>query len=191
MEARLSILFYGKKTKLDSNKTLSIYLRVTVNGERFEVSTQRYVESGKWSSSAGKVKGNSEEAQIINQYLDSLRRRVYDYQKVILQEGKFFTRESLRQKWYGLEERKHTLVEVFTYHNEQLKALIGKGCSGATHRKYCTTLDHTIAFLEWKFNRSDIEISNIGYSFITDFEFWLKSVQNCNHNTTIKYLSNL
>ena len=29
------------------------------------------------------------------------------------------------------------------------------------------------------------------YSFITDFEFWLKSVQNCNHNTTIKYISNL
>ncbi|HEV8287158.1 MAG TPA: site-specific integrase [Chitinophagaceae bacterium] len=150
MEARLSILFYGKKTKLDSNKTLSVYLRVTINGERFEVSTQRYVESGKWSTSAGKVKGNSE-----------------------------------------LEERKHTLVEVFTYHNEQMKALIGKSCSKATHRKYRTTLDHTIAFLEWKFKRSDIEISNIGYSFITDFEFWLKSIQNCNHNTTIKYLSNL
>ena len=63
----MSILFFGKKTKNDSDKSLSIYLRVTINGERFEVTTQRYIEPGKWSSAAGKVKGNSEEARLINQ----------------------------------------------------------------------------------------------------------------------------
>ena len=47
METRLSILFYGKKTKLDSKRTLSIYLRATIDGQRFEVSTQRYVEVSK------------------------------------------------------------------------------------------------------------------------------------------------
>jgi hypothetical protein len=30
MEARLSILFYGKKTRNESDKILSIYLRVTI-----------------------------------------------------------------------------------------------------------------------------------------------------------------
>jgi hypothetical protein len=39
MEARMSILFFGKKTKNESDKELSIYLRVTINGERFEVTT--------------------------------------------------------------------------------------------------------------------------------------------------------
>ena len=57
METRLSILFYGKKTKQDSDKTLSIYLRVTIQGERFEVSTHRYLELGKWSSTAVKMAG--------------------------------------------------------------------------------------------------------------------------------------
>lgn len=191
MEARMSILFYGKKTKQDSNKTLSIYLRVTINGERFEVSTQRYVKTLKWSSSAGKVKGNTEDARTINQYLDDIRQKVYEYQKAITQEGKPFTKELLRQKWYGFEERQHSLMDVFKYHNEQLKGLIGKDCSKATYKKYCTTLDHTVSFLKWKFDKSDISISNITYSFITDFEFWLKSVRKCNHNTTIKYISNV
>ena len=191
MEARLNILFYGKKTKLDSNKTLSIYLRVTIDSERFEVSTQRYVEKAKWSSVAGKVKGNTEDVRTINQYLDSLKQKVYDYQKRITHEGKVFSKETLRLKWYGIEERTHTLVEVFKNHNHQLQALIGKDCSRATFGKYRTTLDHIISFLKWKFKRSDIEICNIGYSFITDFEFWLKSVKNCNHNTAIKYISNL
>ncbi len=39
----MSILFFGKKTKNECEKLLTIYLRVTINGERFEVSTQRYV----------------------------------------------------------------------------------------------------------------------------------------------------
>jgi site-specific recombinase XerD len=191
MEARMSILYFGKKTKNESDKLLSIYLRVTINGERFEISTQRYIEPQKWSTSAGKVKGNTEEARSINQYLDSLKQKVYDYQKSIVMEGKDFTKEMLRLKWYGIEQQTHTLVQVFRQHNDQLKSLIGKDNSKATYTKYRTTLDHTISFLEWKFKRSDIEISSINYSFITDFVFWLKSVQNCNHNTTIKYISNL
>ena len=72
METRLSILFYGKKTKLESDKELSIYLRVTINGERFEVSTGRYVEPSKWSPDSGKVKGNSEAARTVNSHLETL-----------------------------------------------------------------------------------------------------------------------
>jgi site-specific recombinase XerD len=37
----------------------------------------------------------------------------------------------------------------------------------------------------------DIEVQKLTYNFITEFEFYLKSKQKCNHNTTIKYLSNL
>jgi len=57
MEPRMSILFYGKKSKVENDKQLAVYLRVTVNGERFEVSAQRYVDIEKWASAAGKVMG--------------------------------------------------------------------------------------------------------------------------------------
>src|SRR6516162_3485506 len=191
METRLSILFYGKKNMQNSERLLAIYLRATIDGQRFEVSTQRYVEPGKWSVAAGKMKGNSEEARTLNQYLDGIRQSVYSYQKEILQEGNAFTKETLRNKWYGLGERTYTLVEVFKNHNQQLESLIGISNSRATFGKYRTTLDHVVSFLKWKFGRSDIQIANITYNFITDFEFWLKSVQHCNHNTTIKYISNL
>lgn len=93
MEKRLSILFYGKKTKLDSKKTLSIYLRVTIDGQRFEVSTQRYVEASKWSVEAGKMKGNTEEARSLNQYLDHLKQQVYSYQKSIIQDGQILLKK--------------------------------------------------------------------------------------------------
>lgn len=191
METRLSILFYGKKTGMNEGKTLPIYLRVTIEGQRFEVSTNRYIEPAKWFSSAGKVKGNNEEARSINQYLDTLKQRVYDYQKIIIREGKVFTKETLRLKWYGIGEHSHTLIEVFKNHNEQMKALIGTDCSRATWVKYNTTLSHITAFLKWKFEKKDIDVVSITYSFITDFEFYLKTEKHCNHNSSIKYISNL
>jgi len=80
METRLSILFYGKKTKLDSNRKLSIYLRATIDGQRFEVSTQRYVEVSKWSIEAGKMKGNTEEARSLIQAEKTRSYSLYNFQ---------------------------------------------------------------------------------------------------------------
>jgi integrase len=36
----------------------------------------------------------------------------------------------------------------------------------------------------------DIDISKLDYEFISEYEFWIKSVRKCNHNSTIKYLTN-
>ena len=139
MEPRMSILFFGKKTRIESDKLLPIYLRVTINGKRFEVSAQRCVEPARWSSVAGKVKGNSEDARSINHHLDGLKQKVYDYQKAITQEGKNFTNETLRLKSHGIEQHAHTLVQIFRQHNDQLQSLIGKDNSKAPYTKYRTT----------------------------------------------------
>lgn len=191
METRLSILFFGKKTKNENDNLLSIYLRATINGERFEVSAQRYIEPFRWSQDAGKAKGTSEQARSINMHLDALRQKVYDYQQIMLSEGQAFTKEALRLKWYGQGERVHKLIEVFRQHNDQLKELIGREVAKETLGKFNTTLDHTVGFLQWKYHSSDIDIVKLDYAFLTDFEFYLKSRKKCNHNTTIKYLSNV
>jgi hypothetical protein len=43
METKLSILFYSKTSKTTKDGMVPIYLRVTINGARFEQSTQRYI----------------------------------------------------------------------------------------------------------------------------------------------------
>jgi hypothetical protein len=60
---------------------------------------------------------------------------VYDYQKAIVWEGNDFTKETLRNKWYGMGERSHTLIKVFKNHNQQLEAPIGQDCAKATFTK--------------------------------------------------------
>ena len=191
METKLSILFYSKTSKMTKDGLIPIYLRVTINGARFEQSTQRYISPDKWSIDTGRAKGNSEEARTVNHFLDTLRQKVYNYQREVIAEGEFFNLESFRKKWLGIQEKAYTLLEVFKHHNDQMFSLIGTDCSKATYGKYKTTYDHTVAFLKWKYLAQDIEITKLSYGFITDFEFYLKTQPKCNHNTTIKYLTNL
>jgi site-specific recombinase XerD len=165
-------------------------MRVTINGGRFETSTQRYVEATKWSTSAGKMKGNTEEARSLNVYLDTLKNKVYFYQKEIIQAGEQVTAETFKQKWLGVTEKPRMLLEIFQQHNSQLEQLVGKEFAKSTLSKYSTALEHIKTFIKWKFNAADVDIKKLSYEFITDFEFWLKSVKNCNHNSAIKYIGN-
>ena len=74
---------------------MPIYLRITIEGQRFETSSQRYVEENKWSSASGRVKGSNEEARSINTYLDSLRSKIYQTQNQLIQQGKPVTVEAI------------------------------------------------------------------------------------------------
>jgi hypothetical protein len=44
--------------------------------------------------------------------------------------------------------------------------------------------------MKWKYQIEDIDIKQLNYEFISNYEFWLKSVRKCDHNTSVKYLSN-
>ena len=55
MNAKVSVLFYAKKSKTKSNLRVPIYLRITVNGKRAEFSTGKDVEISKWSSAQNRL----------------------------------------------------------------------------------------------------------------------------------------
>ena len=91
---------------------------------------------------------------------------------------------------FGLSETKRMLVPIFQDHNNKIKELVGKEYAPGTLERYTTSLKHTIEFMQWKYNISDIDITKIDHAFITDYEFWLRSVRNCANNTAVKYLKN-
>ncbi len=191
MSASMNILFYAKKTKTTTEGLVPIYMRVTIDGDRFEISTKRYVKIEQWSPQAGRMKGNHEEAKQINSLLDAFKVKVYHHQREILNEGKALSVESLKHKWFGIvTERPRMLLEIFEHHNKQMKDLIGQEFSPLTFERYTTSKKHTKEFIKWKYNVDDMNINDLNYEFITDYEFWLKSVRKCDHNTTMKYLSN-
>ena len=83
------------------------------------------------------------------------------------------------------------LLEIVQQHNDDIETLIGKGYSKATWVKYNTTKKHLTEFLKWKHGLSDINLKELGFEFITDFEFYLKSQKSIDINTNAKYIKNL
>ena len=190
MKTKVSILFYAKSAKAATNGLVPIYIRITINGKRIELSSNRFVEPSKWCKQAGKMKGSSEEARSINSHLDMLKIKIIDGQMELIHKNIPVTAETIKNKILGFEECQRMLVPIFQDHNNKIKELVGKEYAPGTLERYKTSLSHTIEFLQWKYKVTDIEITKIDHAFIADYEFWLRSVRNCSNNTAVKYIKN-
>ena len=190
MKTKITLHFYAKSTKANANGLLPIYVRLTVDGKRLEFSTKKFVEKSKWSNELSKMKGTTEEARSINSYLDLMKSKVLDAQMELLHRNETLSIENFKNKLLGTEERQRMLVPIFQDHNNKIKELVGKEYAPGTLERYTTSLKHTIEFMQWKYNVSDIDITKIDYAFISDYEFWLRSVRNCANNTAVKYIKN-
>ena len=186
------IIFLSQKPKGYVKGDIHIYLRLTVNRISTKISTKRKCDPEIWISSAGRVKGKTDFAKSLNTYLDLLQQKVYDARNKLLENNHTLNAENMKTLLFDKEihQQKHMLLEIFKLHNDQITALVGSDYAPGTLERYNTAFKHTKSFLLSKYNMTDIDIAKLDYEFITEYEFWLKSVRKCDHNTTIKYLSN-
>ena len=69
MKTNFSLLFYLKKQKVYASGPMPIYMRITVNGKRAEVSAGRDGEPSGWNSQAGRGIGTKSETRALNSWL--------------------------------------------------------------------------------------------------------------------------
>ena len=165
MQNKISTLFYIKRSKPNNFGQVPIYFRVTVNGVRFEMSTTKFIEPVKWSTSTSKVKGLSEEANLINSYLAILSFKVYTAETNLIKKGQEVNAQTIKNELLGIQEKKRTLVPIFELHNKNVESLIGNGFAHGTLERYKTSLKHTIDFIGYKYNLKDIELDRINHEF--------------------------
>lgn len=184
-----AVSFFVRNDKEDSDGKLPIYLRITVNGERAELSIQRKIEKGRWNK-AGQAKGNKDDIKKINNYLDTVKNRIYDIRTDLIQSNELITAEKIKREYIGEGNKSKTVVEVFDYHNRKLKELVGKDFAPATYQRYLTTLKHIKEFIKFKYNTNDIYLTQLNHEFITELEYFFKIQRKCDHNSTAKYIKN-
>ncbi|MGV1012261.1 MAG: site-specific integrase [Flavobacterium sp.] len=190
MNTTVSVLFYIKRSKANIVGMCPIYVRVTIQTKRFEFSSNKFANPDNWSGEWSKVKGANEEARTINSHFDYLKNQVLEAEKRLFKKDIRVTSENLKNELFGVSETKRMLIPIFQDHNNKIKELLGIEYAPGTLERYETSLKHTKNFLIWKFNISDIDISKIDHAFITDYEFYLRSVRKCANNTAVKYIKN-
>ena len=185
-----TILFWLFKAKMRNGKA-PIYCRITINGKRAQFSLKRSIDPDKWNSSSGTAKGNSEEARILNSYLNKVKNDLHKHFNLLEAKEEFITADTIKNSYLGIKEKERSLIETFQYHNDQMKELIGIDVVKATHTKFVTVLSKLKLYLKKHHERSDVFLRELDHKFIVDFEYFLKVDQKIGHNTTMKYIRNL
>lgn len=182
-----SIRFVIKRGKSKNGKS-PVVCRITVNGKRVEIAMKKSIEPGKWSAASGRAKGNSEEARVINMHIDLTTNEIMRHHNKLVIEGKPTDAQSIKNSFLGLTEKKYSLVEVFKYHNERMKSVIGIDVQLGTYKKFETVLGKIERFIEKFYNREDLYLDELNFKFITDFEYFMKTEDSVKHNTALRYI---
>lgn len=184
-----SVLFFVRKHH-DKNKKLFIYARVTVDGKRSEISLKRSIPVNQWDASKGRARGTAPKSRILNQYLDQVYNKFLDCHKQLSNENKIITAQSIKARFYGFDDHQKTLLELMSYHNSHMRNVLKPG----TLKNYYTTETYLKEFLNKKMSCNDINLRQINYRFVTDFEQFLRnysakiSRKTCGNNGTMKHL---
>lgn len=171
---------------------MPIYMRLTVEGQRVEICSQRECDPIKWNKQSQRVIGKKEEINRLNNYLETLLSRVYIAEKELSLIGETVTANSIRNLLTGKEEKATMLLSTYQTHNEQFEELVKREeFAIGTLKKFKTAYKSLEAFIKVKYKVKDYPVSKISHQFITEYEFYLKTVQNNEHNTAMSQIKKL
>jgi site-specific recombinase XerD len=191
MRTTISLLFSLRKPKNYQSGEMPIYLRITVDGQRTELAASRKCAPEKWDAVNGRATGSKADSRALNAYLDDVQFKIFDLHRKMSEADESITAETLKNRFVGKEEKARTILAVFEDHNQKMKSLIGQEFEKSTLQRYETCLMHTKEFMRLQYNISDIPVTKINFTFLNDFEFYLRSVRKCGNNSAIKYIKNL
>lgn len=190
MSETFAQLFYLKRRQSEKHVKVPIYLRLTVNGKRSELSISRKVDPEKWNARTGRMRGSGMEAVQLNQYLDMVRAKVNKIHFQLVEEGNPFFAVDIKNIYQGKDREVKMLLTVFDEHNRQMKKLVDKEFAIGTWKRYFTTRNHIAEFIRHEYKREDLPVKDVDLKFITRFEYFMKSIKDCNHNSALKYINN-
>ena len=97
MKTNFSMITYIKKQKNYQLGLVPIYLRITVDGQRTELTTSRECNPVKWNNKSGRAVGTKEDIKSFNAFLDNLQARVYEAHPDLSENDKLISAETLKK----------------------------------------------------------------------------------------------
>lgn len=169
-----------------------IYLRITVKGKRVEIATGHWIKPNEWDTLKHQAKGTSESSSLINNYLITTKAKILQTQNSFTVAGSpSITAEYVKEKLLGISPEKKTLLQLYDYHNSQMKEQIGKGFREGTYKHYVVTYDKVKAFLKFEYKVDDLPLEGLSNKFVDDFYYYLKTTQKLSSNTAMKKIKQL
>ena len=144
------ILFWLKLADAKNGKA-PLYARITVNGKRAEISLKHKVNIQNWNPLRNKVKGTTQAARMINNYLDQVTSEIHHSRNELRSEGNIITSQAIKARFLKVDQQNYTLNDIIKYHNEDMVSKLKWG----TQKNYFTTQKYLVKFLFKKYAVND------------------------------------
>ena len=93
-----SIRFFVRKSRVTQQDFGPLFVRITVNSSRIEISLGKSVSTEIWHEKHQKCAGSTKEAKVINSFLEATSFRLNDIRQRLIIEGKYITADLLKTR---------------------------------------------------------------------------------------------
>ncbi|WP_233164280.1 site-specific integrase [Snuella sedimenti] len=187
-----SVLFWIYAKRAKSNQT-NIYVRITVNGKKSNISLKQIVDVNAWDAKNQKMKGSGAASRKLNLELARIKSDIHRCYQDLKQELRLPSAELVKARYLGEDKRIYTLRDIFEYHNQTMAHKLSKGTMG----KFETTQKYVFVYVTEKYKTSDMYLKNLDYKFIIGFESLLGSYRSrpsqgeISNNVAMKHIQRL
>ncbi len=188
MKTIFRTVFYLRSNYKNKDGLSPVMIRIYLNNERLPIGSSGVaVNPLQWDNDKNRLKGRTTEALQINLQLDNIQSGLQAiFRRMELSEH--LSLEAIKSEYLGRKEDIDTILSLFEKHNNDFRSQVGINKTAPTLQKYENCKRHFTNFLNSKYGRSDLKLSEVTPIVIHDFQVYLLSVAKCMHNTANKNL---
>ena len=201
----LSILFFLVKKKASKDGQAPIWARITVDGDRSEISLGQKILPEYWDQEHENVNLNihpdRNAAMLLSSAVTQMLTELKTHYFFLSQQHERVSPELLKQSYTGElakaqaepepEERERTLLQVLNYKYSKLAQLVkSKERSPNTLKRWKVTKNKLRSFFQFRFKQRDISLSQVKSDLCDDLLQYFLVQQRIKKNTAMKYLKN-
>ena len=174
MKADLKVHFYLRKTDEKKNGECPVIGKITIGKDVAQFSAKVTAKATLWDIVSGRVTGKSKHATEVNATLDKMNVAINTSYHKLQEQKTVITASDVKNAFQGIASEQETLVRYFVRHNEEFKKRVGVNRELSTQVQYENSLNHLKRFMSLKCKLSDIPFTQLDFSFIEKYDFYLR-----------------
>ena len=191
MKADLKVHFYLRKTDEKKNGECPVIGKITIGRDVAQFSAKITAKASLWDIVSGRVKGKSKHSTEVNSTLDKMTVSISTTYRKLQESRTSVTAINLKNTFQGIASEQETLIKFFTHHNEEFKKRVGVNRELSTYQQHEISLQHLKRFMTLKYKLSDIPFTQLDFSFIEKYDYYLRIELQRKPNTILGITAHL
>lgn len=186
------ILFIEGKNRKNKKNQSPLFCRITLNGNRKQISTGINIESEHWDTKNQVILNSHKSAILYNSQLDKIKSKVNSIYMILRLQENPFSIEDIHDKYFGKELKKSEFIlSYYKQYLSKIEKLVGLEIKDNTYNKFVYVGNHLEAFLKWKYKKTDYPLKELSLQFLSDFDYYLKTEKKQEQITINKTIQRL